>query len=183
MKKKGIATLALAGALAATMVPAFAASNQTTVGYTANGNASIDGDVMVTVPKNVTFTDKVNTVSKFDVTAYVWKDNAWVAVDTTNTLAKSITVSVASANGYKLKTASSAFTDTEITYTYTADNVKVTGGADEAKEIGTLTGEKGTVLGSLQMGTAPTLPNDAGHVYFGDTLTYSFDGLDKPQAP
>lgn len=181
MKKKGIATLALAGALAVSMMPAFAASNETTVGYTANGNASVDGDVMITVPKNVTFTDGAKTVSNFNVTAYVW-NGGWVPVNSTNTLSKTITVKVASKNGYKLKT-TGTYASKATTYTYTADNTPVTGEANVAVLIGTLSGDTGAIAGSLQMGNSINLPNDAGYVYFSDLLTYTFGGLDNTVTP
>lgn len=178
MKKKGIATLALAGALAATMVPAFAASNQTTVGYTANGNASIDGDVMVTVPKNVTFTDDQKSVTGFDVKAYTWKDGTWTAVGAGNALPREIKVKAESTNGFKLITTNPTYESTKIDYTYTTTAL-VTGTAEN--NVGTLSGENGTIQGTVAMTQAPTLPNDAGHVYFSDTLTYTFTGLDKTQ--
>lgn len=207
MKKKGIATLALAGALAAaTMVPAFAAeatSNQkTTVGYTAGGNASTDGRVMVTIPKDVTFTTKGQEETGFDVKALVWDvDNAtWTTPGTIKMgTGKQITVSVASANAYKLK--NTAVANVEGTYEYAVTdpdgeqgaqkavtlNNTSNGTAGQAAQIGILKDATGdgtganvavyTLEGTVTMKTTPNVGQDDKPTFFSDTLTYTFAGL------
>lgn len=184
MKKKGIATLALAGALAVSMVPAFAASNTTAVGYTANGNASTDGQVMVTVPKNVAFTDTAKSVSNFNVKSYVWDAAAnsgiggWQEASATNKLNKTINVSVTSSKGFKLVNNNHSSVVGE--YKYTVEGKELTTETGTTKTpIGTLqdTGEKYTLTGSLEMTVTPELDLSNGHAYFGDLLTYEFGGL------
>lgn len=190
MKKKGIATLALAGALAVSMMPAFAASNKTTVGYTANGNASTAGDVMVTVPKNVTFTDNLTTVTGFNVMAYTWDASAnngkggWgtPGVSTAPALDKTIKVKVDSTNttqtdatSFILKTTDTKYQSTEGAYQYKVDGSAIKDNV--AGNVGTLNSSAHTIVGELKMTVTPVVPQDAGYVYFSDTLTYTFNGL------
>lgn len=195
MKKKGIATLALAGALAVSMVPAFAASHQTTVGYTAGGNTSTDGRVMVTVPKDVTFTNTTKTVNDFDVKALVWDSTSgqWVTPgatlggDTPETqytapaLDKTITVTVASNNGYKLVnddkdavTQKPLYPGVEGAYKYTLDSA-----ADTAitTDVGTLSSTQHTLAGAVTMTKTPNVGQTQNAVYFSDLLVYTFTGL------
>lgn len=194
MKKKGIATLALAGALAASMVPAFAAGTDTTVGYTAGGNTSTDGRVMVTVPKDVTFTAVDAEVSGFDVKAWVWDSvgQAWVTPGSTQgtgttykapDLGKTIDVKVTSTNGYKLLNKDVA--NVAGSYKYVVEGKTL----DEAlndqatteQAIGTLkdgtADAKYALTGSVTMTTTPDLGQKDKAVYFSDVLTYSFTGL------
>lgn len=182
MKKKGIATLALAGALAVSMVPAFAAQgHQTIVGYTAGGNTSTDGRVMVTVPKDVTFTNTSKSATGFDVKALVW-DSAngnWTTPGTIK-LGKTIKVSVASANGYKLKNTS--YTGVEGAYQYevgTYQGQTALKSGTEAVEIGTLqdTESAYTLAGTVTMTTTPNVGQTETAVHFSDTLSYTFAGL------
>lgn len=203
MKKKVIASLALAGALAATMMPAFAANPTTTVGYMAGGNASTDGRIMVTVPKNVTFTTAGEKVPDFDVKAMVWDvaQSTWTEPGTIK-MGKEITVSVASANAYKLSNTSAA--NVEGAYEYqVADPDGVDGiqnaitlnntnhpNKKEAVEIGTLKDATGNgtganvevykLGGTVTMTTTPNVGQTQNGVYFSDTLTYTFDSLTNP---
>lgn len=194
MKKKGIATLALAGALAVSMVPAFAASHQTTVGYTAGGNVSGDGRVMVTVPKDVTFTNTTLTVNDFDVKALVWDSTSgqWVtpgetlgepdAQYTAPALDKTITVTVESTNGYKLLNddkdtdgITPLYPGVEGEYKYTLDSA-----ADTAitTDVGTLSSTQHTLAGAVTMTKTPNVGQTQNSVYFSDLLSYTFNGLD-----
>lgn len=189
MKKKGIATLALAGALAVSMVPAFAANagnNQasTTVGYTANGNVSTDGKVMVTVPKNVTFTGDATTVTGFDVKAFTWSDtqNSWQTPGANGAPALSNTIDVQvdsknttdSQTSFLLKTTNGTYSSTTGTYQYKIANKAI---ADNtAKNVGTLKNGVNDIQGTLEMTVKPVIPNEAGYVYFSDTLTFTFTG-------
>lgn len=189
MKKKGIATLALAGALAATMMPAFAASNTTSVGYTANGNPSADNQVMVTVPKSVAFTG-TEPISGFDVKSYVWDATAnsnvggWQEANASHPLNKTITVSVKSTNGYKLKNNNHATVEGAYKYVVGSTTLTTTSGTG-ANVLGTLQDAGGegvtasyTLAGTLTMTSTPAVDANSGHAYFGDTLTYTFTGLE-----
>lgn len=190
MKKKGIATLALAGALAVSMVPAFAANDTTTVGYTAGGNVSGDGRVMVTIPMDVTFTDGKSSVTGFNVEAMVWDsvNQNWTAPNgTTNKLGKSITVSVKSDNGFKLKNGTEA-AGIEGTYNYEVNKKTLDSkiNAGTVTEIGTLkdAGQDAaqdpalySLDGTVTMTNAPKLGQTEKAVFFSDVLTYSFGGL------
>lgn len=192
MKKKGIATLALAGALAAaTMVPAFAATDTTTVGYVAGGNASTNGKVMVTVPKDVLFTeeynaDKTNATSGFDVKAQVWDSTTetWKDPDAGAglTLGGNITVTVESATGWKLTNKSHT---SEGLYDYkvggtTYENATTSVTTDGA--VGTLSDTDATIEGFVAMTKAPVVGQDETAVQFTDTLIFSFTGGDFPAA-
>lgn len=198
MKKKGIATLALAGALAVSMVPAFAANNQTTVGYTAGGNASTDGRVMVTIPMDVTFTEEGDTgkVTGFDVKAMVWDATTatWATPGTGDLLLKTpITVGVTSTEGFRLANAGAQGVgeysyavdntgDTNADLTLTATN-NITEDKKE-KALGTLKDADGqggaavyTLAGTVTMTKTPSVGQLEKPEYFSDTLTYSFGGL------
>lgn len=201
MKKKGIATLALAGALAAaTMVPAFAATNDsTTVGYTAGGNASTDGRVMVTIPKDVTFTTKGQAETGFDVKALVWDvDNATWSTPGTIKMGKEITVSVASDNAYKLLNAKEA-AGVSGAYEYVVADPDTEQGAQKAvtlnntnngtekvaAQIGVLKDGAGTpqdpavytLGGTVTMTTTPNVGQKDKPVFFSDKLVYTFTGM------
>lgn len=184
MKKKGIAALALAGALAATMVPAFAAdgTGSTTVGYTANAIVSSDGQVMVTVPKKVTF-QKTNVAYDFNVQAYVWYNNAWAIPGEGNapTLTGEISVKVDSTNtateqaDFLLTSDAVGYEGVTGTYQYLVNGAPI---ADNMSgNVGLLDQNNHTLAGQVKMTSAPAVSSDAGYVYFGDTLTYTFSGL------
>lgn len=189
MKKKGIATLALAGALAVSMVPAFAAGgHQTTVGYTAGGSVDPSGRVMVTVPKDVTFTNTKKTINEFDVKAMVWDSakGAWTEPGTI-TLGKTIDVSVASGNGFKLKNDTAA-AGVVGTYNYKVGQTTLdtTTGANKATKIGTLkdagtdAGQQPAVYklgGTLNLITTPDVGQTQNAVYLTDVLTYTFTNM------
>lgn len=185
MKKKAIASLALAGALAATMMPAFAANPTTTVGYMAGGNASTDGRVMVSVPKDVTFTAKGEAINGFDVKSYVWSidESDWVEASAANKLNKEIGVSVASTNGYKLT--NDSYAGVEGAYQYEVgtfqDGTALQSGKDSV-QIGTLKddGEVYALTGTVTMTTTPNVGQTEKAVHFTDTLTYTFTGLTNP---
>lgn len=206
MKKRTLSALLLAGVMAATMVPTavFAATTQsqkTTVGYTAGGNTSTDGRIMVTVPKDVDFTDSAKSVSGFNVEAKVWNAStgAYVSPDDTNTLGKSITVSVASTNGYKLfDTTKNEAKAGKYTYTLNKlanggngslvlDGTTGKGEATKAVEIGTLkdntaqqpqpNNSRYTIEGTLNMTKTPTPGKTEKGTFFSDVLTYTFGGL------
>lgn len=180
MKKKGIATLALAGALAVSMVPAFAAGTEksTTVGYVAGGVVSTDGRVMVTVPKDVTFTTEGAAISGFDVVAQVWDSTSktWKAPNATAglTLGGNITVTVTSNNSWKLKNASHT---SEGTYDYKVgtsyqDGTSVTGNGS----VGQLSDTDATIEGFVAMTKAPVVGQSETAVQFTDTLKFTFTG-------
>lgn len=195
MKKKGIATLALAGALAVSMVPAFAAttSQNTTVGYTAGGNASTDGRVMVTIPKDVTFTNTNKKVTGFDVKAWVWDAVAgkWDVPNTTvgqgkgqyttPTLGatKAIKVNVNSANEYKLKNTSNTGVEGEYTYTVGGKVMANDAEGNTTNLVGTLQDAQSayTLSGTVEMTKTPNVGQTENAVYFSDLLTFSFSGL------
>lgn len=171
MKKKGIATLALAGALAAaTMVPAFAANNTTIVGYVAGGN--IGGNkVLVTVPKNVTFTAEGDSITGFDVTAKVWNSNTqtWDAPSASGiSMGGTVTVTVTSDNNFQLKNGQ----DTQGQYEYKTTGAAITSGG----QVGQLADDAATIAGTVTLTKAPVVAQDGGALEFTDTLTYSFTG-------
>lgn len=195
MKKKSFA-LALAGVMAMSILPAFAADNSTTVGYVAGGTASTDGRVMVTVPKDVTFTNTSKEASGFDVKALVWDSAAskWTTPSAALPLGKIINVKVASANGYKLESVEA--TGAVGLYEYvvndpTGGNATQTLDSKIAENtetaIGTLQDETTTdagdqlytIGGAVKMTQAPNVGQNEKGVYFSDTLTYTFDGLNN----
>lgn len=179
MKKKAIATLALAGALAVTMMPAFAAgTGSTTVGYTADASVSTDGKVMVTVPRNVTFTaaDKNKAIDGFNVSALVWnpETKAWVAPTSTGiSMNGAVTVTVTSTNDYAFKKNGTDGTATG-KYKYTVGDATL---SNTSNSVGTLNDDAAaTIAGSVTLTELPDTAQTEGTVQFKDTLTFTFTG-------
>lgn len=207
MKKRTLSTLLLAGVMAAAMVPTavFAATNtkSTTVGYTAGGNVSPDGTVMVSVPMTTDFKNTTASLD-FNVKSYVWvMDTAtgmgsWTDASANNPLGATITVKVKSENGFKLqRKAGDAKNAGEYTYTIpglqkvegsvldggvlTGTNQITIGTLKDASGQGT-GGAKYSIDGTVQMTKAPNAGQLEGPTRFYDKLTYTFDGLQNIDA-
>lgn len=207
MKKRTLSTLLLAGVMAATMIPTavFAAATpaqKTTVGYTAGGNMSPDGRVMVTVPMDVDFTNEKDTVDAFDVKVKVWdaNTNGYADPSATNLIGRTIGVSVTSANGYilhdaKQDAAKAGKYEYSLDKTATGDvgplvldgSTNEKGAANQAVLIGTLKDASGdgtgtnaaryTIEGDLTLTKKPTPGKTDKGEFFSDVLTYTFAGL------
>lgn len=179
MKKKGIATLVLAGALAATMMPAFAATKDTTVGYVADGNVSTNGKVMVTVPKNVTFTKKGEEISGFNVEAKVWSADTktWVAPTAGGiSMGDPVSVTVNSANDYGFKK-NGTTGETSGKYEYKVNNKVLSNDTQQDKnKVGDLQDGAATLAGTVTLKELPETSQSEGNVEYKDTLTFTFTG-------
>lgn len=217
MKKRTLSTLLLAGVMAAAMVPTavFAATpaptKSTTVGYTAGGNVSPDGTVMVSVPMTTDFKD-LTTELDFNVNSYVWVMDtttgvgSWKTPDANNRLGAdaNINVSVTSENGFNLRRESTN-KQGQGTYQYKVDGLTYSNGDDGIQQDGilnTATGTKKVALGTLKDGTegdantgskyaitgkvkmtkAPNAGQMEGPTRFYDKLTFEFDGLQNINA-
>ena len=198
MRKKVLSGLVLAGVMAAAMIPVSVSAvdtTTTTVGYTTGGNVSPDGHIMVTVPKDVSFTQEGTAVENFDVEAKVWDSTTaqWVTPSADNQLGtgKTIDVSVTSANGFLLRrNTGDQNGQGEYQYTVTgldtpAGGVLDKGVSTKKTKIGTLkdgTGAENTdakykIAGTVKMTKTPKSAQTEKAVLFYDTLTYEFTGL------